>query len=86
VAATGPNPLAAGATSPSEESIVAACKRLQAPPGNPASAEINLERICDQAARGDTIAPDGIVRELCVELTSASPTLAEQLLASCQTN
>src|SRR5438477_448457 len=85
VAATGPSPVA-GATSPSEESIVAACTRLQAPLGNPASAEINFERLCHQAARGDTIAPDRIVRELCVELTSASPMLDEQLLASCQTN
>jgi len=85
VAATGPSPVA-GATSPSEESIVAGCTRLQGPLGNQASGEIKFERICDQAASGETIAPDRYIRELCVKLTSASPKLDEKLLASSKTN
>jgi hypothetical protein len=62
-----------------------ACTRRQAVPGSPAIAEIKLERICDEALGGDVTASDRLVRELCIELVSASPLLDDQALTSCQT-
>jgi hypothetical protein len=69
----------------SKQFVEAACTRLQTQPGTPASMEVNVDRICDEAARESTTFPARTVHELCGQLLRVSPTLDEHVRASCQT-